>query len=213
MPLRGRGPHAGCHESVYSARRPRLLATSRMSDLNNLYKTRVPPSLSLAIATMTFLGLAVLWFGVSSYYRGITILASPETLGQQGEFFGGHLAAFAGSLTLAIVIYTGYAQQQQRFFLRSYFLDGAGLAAEAVRHEDATQALRVLDYFARLALSEHDDELFLVLNTVIAGDIRKQIETGQQHVTQNYPFVTQAVTEIGRIQKERAIARKQQAQP
>jgi hypothetical protein len=184
-----------------------------MSDLANLYKTRVPPSLSLAIAAMTFLGLVVLWYGVSSYYHGTTILTSPETLGQQGEFFGGHLAAFAGTLTLAIVIYTGYAQQQQqqRFFLRSYFLDGIGLAAESVRHEDANQALRVLDYFARLALSEHDDELFLVLNTVIAGDIRKQIETGEQHITQNYPFVTQAVAEIGRIQKERSIARKQQA--
>ena len=184
-----------------------------MSDLNNLYKTRLPLSLTVAIAAMTFLGLAVLGFGISSYFYGTTIISSPEKLAQQGDFFGGHLAAFAGTLTLAIVIYAGYAQQQQqqRFFLRSYFLDGIRLAADAVRQKDANQALRVLDYFARLALSENDDELFLVLNTVIAGDIRKDVENGQQHITQNYPFITRAVAEIGRIQKERAIARKQQA--
>jgi hypothetical protein len=183
-----------------------------MSDLRNLYKTRIPAPLSLAIAAMTFLGLVVLWFGLSSYYCGAPVLAAPEKLGQQGEFFGGHIAAFAGALTLAIVIYTGYAQQQQqqRFFLRSYFLDGVGLAAEAIRHDDANQAFRILDYFARLALSESDAELFLVLNTVVAGDIRKQIETGEQHIAQNYPFLTKAHAEIGRIQKERSIARKQQ---
>ena len=184
-----------------------------MSDLSNLYKTRTPLSLTLAIGAMVFLGLSVLWLGGTAYFRGAAVISDPATMGQQGDFFGGHLAAFAGTLTLAIVIYTSYSQQQQqqRFFMRSYFISGIELVSAAVRGDDQPQAFRALDYFARLALSEADDELFLVLNTVIAGDIRKAIESGQQHVVQNYPFAARAVTEIGRIQKERAIERKQNA--
>ena len=96
--------------------------------------------------------------------------ASSTELAQQGEFIGGHLAAVAGLLTLAIVVYTGFAQsqQQQRFFMRGYFLHGVELIGEAIQRGDQLHAYRLTDYFSRLAKSEDDDELFLILNTFLA---------------------------------------------
>ena len=138
-----------------------------MSDLANLYRNKVSLTLTLTLVALTVLGVFALSIGLwSAWYARPAIAACPQ-LAEQGEFIGGHLAAAAGMLTLAIVIYTGFtqSQQQQRFFMRRYFLQGVEMIERGFQIGDRLHAFRLIDYFARLAQSERDDELFLILNT------------------------------------------------
>jgi hypothetical protein len=159
---------------------------------------------------MVFLGVVVLATGLWSVWYGPAAFASSTELAQQGEFIGGHLAAVAGLLTLAIVVYTGFAQsqQQQRFFMRGYFLHGVELIGEAIQRGDQLHAYRLTDYFSRLAKSEHDDELFLILNTILSGALRSVFEKPDQNTLGNYPFAATIMADIARIQKEAAFVRK-----
>src|SRR5437870_7508440 len=138
-----------------------------MSDLADLYRSRIPITLTLSLVLLTLLGVLALGIGLWSAWYARPAIASCPQLAEQGEFIGGHLAAAAGILTLAIVIYTGFtqSQQQQRFFMRRYFLHGVELIGEAIQRGDKLHAYRLTDYFSRLAKSERDDELFLVLRS------------------------------------------------
>jgi len=170
----------------------------------------VPKTLTLAVVISSFIAAVVFGIAVYSLCSGQPLFAVPEKLGSQGDFFGGHLAAVAAILTLAIIIYTSFTQgqQQQRFFMRDYFLHGVELIADAVQRGAQDRALRLVDYFARLAESEKDDELFLVLNTALVGPLRSTLEKHEAHTVSNYPFAVAVLDDIGRIQKEKALARK-----
>jgi hypothetical protein len=154
--------------------------------------------------------MGVLGVGLWSVWHGRAAVGSSAELAQQGDFIGGHLAAIAGVLTLAIVIYTSFtqSQQQQRFFMRDYFLRGVELIGDAMQRGNQLHAYRLVDYFARLAKSEHDDELFLILNTVLSGPLRTVFEKPDQNTIGNYPFAATVITDIGQIQEEKALARK-----
>lgn len=180
-----------------------------MADLNQLSPSNTPWMLKAIVAAIVLLGLAVAVACVYSAVYG-PILSDTAQLGTQGDFFGGHLAAAVGALTLAIVIYTSYQQslQQERFFSRQYFIQGVELIAAAIRENDATTALRLIEYYARLALSKRDAELFLILNTILCGDIRKQLESPDKNIAGNYPFAVDAVVEIGTLLKKQSLLRK-----
>lgn len=188
-----------------------------MSDLAELYKNRVPKALTLAVIVLALIAAGVFGIAAFSLYYGkpLSLFSVSDKLGQQGDFFGGHLAAVAAILTLSIVIYTSFtqSQQQQRFFMREYFLRGVELMADAVHQGGELRALRVADYFARLAESEKDDELFLILNTAFVGHLRTVLEQREAHTVNNYPFAVAALDDIGKIQKRKALARKSVAQP
>jgi len=108
------------------------------------------------------------------------------------------------------VIYTSYLQsiQQERFFSRQYFIQGIDLIGTAIRGSDSTTALRLIEYYSRLALSKQDAELFLILNTVLSGDTRKTLEARDKNTLGNYPFAVDAMKEIGALLKTQSLKRK-----
>lgn len=180
-----------------------------MSDIDDFSLTRTPNSLRLAIAAIVLLGMGIAAIGVYSFFAG-PIHSEPSKLGTQGDFFGGHIAASVGALTLAIVIYSSYRQsaQQERFFTRQYFLQGAELIATAIREKDQVSGLRLIEYYSRLALSRKDGELLLILNAIIVGDARKFLESEDKNTLKNYPFSVDAMHAIGALQKRQALKRK-----
>ena len=125
-----------------------------MADLNQLSPASTPWALRSIVGAIVLLGIAIAGIAVYSIVRG-PLLSNASELGTQGDFFGGHLAASIGALTLAIVIYTSYLQsiQQERFFSRQYFIQGIDLIGTAIRGSDSTTALRLIEYYSRLALS------------------------------------------------------------
>ena len=180
-----------------------------MSDIEDFSSVRTPNPLLIAIFAVGIFGLTIAAIGTYSFFNG-PIHNEPTKLGMQGDFFGGHIAASIGALTLAIVIYTSYRQsvQQERFFARQYFIQGAEMIANAIRKEDQLLGLRLIEYYSRLALSRNDGELLLILNAIVIGDIRKVLETADQNTMNNYPFAVKAINVIGLFQKKAALKRK-----
>lgn len=127
-------------------------------------------------------------------YQNLTISFSSRLdltqLGQFGDFFGGHTSAFAGSLSLVVVLFFTFHQskQQRLFFLsqqadtlrttdRQFFLEGINLITQwDTKVHRCDQCMRLLDYYGRLALISEDRELLLLLNTVITAKIRENLE-------------------------------------
>lgn len=75
-----------------------------------------------------------------------------------------------GSVTLIVVIFTGFLQlrQERQFRIREHFLTGiAAIAQYDIKERGCEQAMRLLDYHSSLALEFDDPELFLILNTVM----------------------------------------------
>lgn len=153
-------------------------------------------------------------------------------LGLLGDFFGGHFSAFVGSITLLIVLFFSYhqAKQQEQHIARQEaqaakqaerqaFLDGINLITQwDIQSPGCDQAMLLLDYYGRLATRSDDEELLLMLNTVITAQLRKNLEgkTGSYRRT-NYPFACEAHERIrslrerdGRAQRARL---KQQLDP
>jgi len=144
-------------------------------------------------------------------------------LGQLGDFFGGHTSAFAGSLSLVVVVFFTFhqAKQQRAFFLsqkadtlkaadRQYFLEGINLITQwDINSPGCDQCMRLLDYYSRLALLSEDRELLLVLNTVITAKIRQNLEgkNGSFKVT-NYPYACEAIEKIRPLREADARAQK-----
>lgn len=144
-------------------------------------------------------------------------------LGQLGDFLGGHTSAFAGSLSLVVVLFFTFhqAKQQRAFFLsqktdasrtadRQHFLDGINLITQwDITSPGCDQCMRLLDYYSRLALLSEDHELLLLLNTVITAKIRQNLEgkNGSFKVT-NYPYACEAIERIRPLREADARAQK-----
>ncbi|MBJ9633688.1 hypothetical protein I5532_13705 [Citrobacter freundii] len=160
-------------------------------------------------------------------YQNLTISFSPRLdltqLGQFGDFFGGHTSAFAGSLSLVVVLFFTFHQskQQRVFFLsqqadtlrttdRQFFLEGINLITQwDIKAPGCDQCMRLLDYYGRLALLSEDRELLLLLNTVITAKIRENLEgkNGSFKVT-NYPYACEAIKKIRPLREANARAQK-----
>ena len=168
------------------------------------------------IANMIVVGYENLKVG-SSVSLGLT------ELGQFGDFFGGHTSAFAGSLSLVVVLFFTFHQtkQQRVFFLsqqadtsrtadRQFFLEGINLITQwDIKSPGCDQCMRLLDYYGRLALLSEDRELLLLLNTVITAKIRENLEgkNGRFKVT-NYPYACEAIERIRPLREADARAQK-----
>lgn len=168
------------------------------------------------IANLIVVGYQTLKVGISSELN-------LTDLGQFGDFFGGHTSAFAGSLSLVIVLFFTFhqAKQQRVFFLsqqgdtsrtadRQFFLVGINLITQwDIKSPGCDQCMRLLDYYGRLALLSEDRELLLLLNTVITAKIRGNLEgkNGSFKVT-NYPYACEAIERIRPLREADAKAQK-----
>ena len=141
------------------------------------YQYRWPWPLKLGIFFVGLLAVPPL----ALYVTGVFLETSSglAVLGPQGDFFGGHLAAIASSLTLIIVLASSYMQQglDRTFRLREHFLAGLNVIGQYdVAKPGCEQALRLLDHYSALALELNDTELLLLLNTVMTKDIGARLE-------------------------------------
>ncbi|MEI8315107.1 MAG: hypothetical protein WCG79_06605 [Verrucomicrobiota bacterium] len=131
--------------------------------------------------------------------------------GTQGDFFGGHIAAIVGCITLLVVVLTGYSQlnYERQFRLREHFLSAIGVIGQYdIAHPGCEQALRMLDYFSQVALDLEDTELLLILNTVMTKEIRKkldEIDAGKQEI---YVHAREARHKIQEVLKDYNMRRK-----
>lgn len=166
-------------------------------------------ALLIGVALVPFANLLVL--GYRSLSLGVSKGLSLEELGQLGDFFGGHTAAFAGSLSLVLVLFFTFHQaNQQRIFFRTqqdesrltaareFFLEGINLITQwDIKSPGCDQCMRLLDYYGRLAIQSGDRELMLLLNTVITAKIRANLEgkNGSFRVT-NYPYACELLEQI-----------------
>ncbi|MDO8909508.1 MAG: hypothetical protein Q7W55_13540 [Pseudohongiella sp.] len=171
----------------------------------------------IPIVNLVALGYKNLSIGLSN--GGLTL----SELGQFGDFFGGHTAAFAGSISLIIVVFFTFhqAKQQQAFFIsqrdetskstaRQFFLDGINLITQwDIQSPGCDQCMRLLDYYGRIALESKDRELLLLLNTVMTAKIRQNLQgkNGSFKVT-NYPYACEALERIRPLREEDARAQR-----
>jgi len=159
----------------------------------------------------------LLFMGVKHLKLGFAEEINLSGLGQLGDFFGGHTAAFTGSLSLLAVLFFSYhqARQQAHFFQeqakwdelrtnRAFFLQGIGLITQwDIESPGSDQCLRLLDYYGRLALSSNDRELLLILNTVVTAQIRANLQgKNGSFKKSNYPFACEALERIAELRKE-----------
>ncbi|MFP8780256.1 hypothetical protein [Hydrogenophaga sp. RWCD_12] len=168
------------------------------------------------VSNLVFLGIRNLRFA----YTGEIGLTG---LGQLGDFFGGHTAAFAGATSLAVVLFFTFhqARQQSQFFVtqqedaakhsqREFFLQGINLITQwDIASPGCDQCLRLLDYYGRVALNSEDRELPLMLNTVITAKIRENLQ-GQNGSFKrtNYPYAIEVMERIAELRKEDGLASK-----
>jgi hypothetical protein len=153
------------------------------------YSQRTPTLIRQTLWALGVAALCVLAIGLYAILVGHAVIPEPSSLGQQGDFFGGHIAALIGSVTLAFVIYTSYVQSRQTelFFMRQYFLSGVEHIAEALQAGDHIRVARLLDYFSRLALSRSDDELYLILELALTPAVEGVIaEEGTKGYAEGY---------------------------
>lgn len=177
--------------------------------LSTSYKQKLPWPLKIAICAVGILSAPPLVFYVVSFINGPRQLSE---LGAQGDFFGGHVAAISSSLTLLIVLVTGYLQQssERTFRLREHFLAGLNIIGQYdVAQPGCEQALRLLDHYSALALELNDDELLLLLNTVMTKDIRSRLEFLEKDKQPDiYVYARTAKKRIAELLKNHHMARK-----
>lgn len=172
------------------------------------------------LCTFPFTELAIPCCCESKFRSGASLTL--EQLGQTGDFLGGHTAAFSGALSLAVVLFFTFhqsKQQSEHFHTqreeershaeRVFFLDGINLITQwDISAPGCDQCMRLLDYYSRLALKSQDEELLLILNTVVTAKIRENLQGKNGSFKQtNYQFACEALQRIATIRKEEGLAR------
>ncbi len=185
------------------------------------YSKNTPPNMKWVIALIGLLAvmplLNLLWMGFFNLEFAYSEKLELSNLGELGDFFGGHMAAFAGSMSLLVVLFFTFhqAKQQSQFFEeqqhatthqseRNFFLQGINLITEwDMESPGCDQCMRLLDYYGRIALKSEDRELALILNTVITAEIRKNLQgkNGRFKHT-NYPYAVKVMAKIAVLRKE-----------
>lgn len=175
----------------------------------DLQNPKWPWPLKASVAIVCIISLPALTYYLFSF------LEPPRSvieLGAQGDFFGGHIAAITSSLTLLVVLITGFLQQStdRAFRLREHFLSGLTVIGQYdVANPGCEQALRFLDYYSRLAIELKNDELLLLLNTVITKEIRSKLEIYDKENTPDiYVYARTAKKQIAALLKAHHMERK-----
>lgn len=175
-----------------------------MTLLGQSYRRKLPWQVTVVLV---FLAALALWVGIY-FVRGLlgfVVITDSTSLGTQGDFFGGHLAAIIGSATLIVVIVTGYLQmsEDRSFRVREMFLTGIGTISNYESQEEGIeQAMRLLDYLSLVAIEMDEQELFLILNTVMTRAIRKKLEDIEGSGGREYPNAVKARNKAARILEE-----------
>jgi hypothetical protein len=140
--------------------------------------------MALTTALVIALGVVGVFILQSTYsgWRFGQTLVSPQALadlGAQGEFLGGHLGTLLSALTLALLVYTTYTQSQSSRLESARSLFSSGI--DAIARYDTSDAacppaMRLLDYYSRLALQHRNREFYHLLNTVMTSEIRNNLE-------------------------------------
>ena len=185
------------------------------------YGTNTPRWLKIVLAVTGLLAIVPIANLVVMGYRHLSFSYTGDlsltSLGQLGDFFGGHTAAFAGSTSLLVILFFTFhqARQQSQFFEeqqreaslrseRNFFLQGIDLITQwDLASPGCDQCMRLLDYYGRMALASKDRELPLILNTVITAKIRENLEgkNGSFRRT-NYPYACEVIGKIAVLREE-----------
>ena len=150
----------------------------------------------------------------SSQTKNAESLGIMASLGQQGDFFGGHLSAAVGIVTVCLVIFYNYRQgkSEDKYYRRKLIMDGIQIIAKFKQDNQTDQCFRLYEYFSRISTESNDDETYLLLNTIIEGEHRKivesAIENNTQHTLNNYPYTCKFIKEVGGIIKNMHLKRK-----
>jgi hypothetical protein len=142
----------------------------------------------LVILVLALFSVLMIFVFVRTWMVG-PIFSSVEGRGQQGDFFGGHLSALFGCLTLLVVLYFGWRQRKddREERKRESFLAGLDLIAQYdLKEPGCEQAMRILDYYSKLALEDGKEEWLWMLNVVITKDVRKKLETLKEQKQEIY---------------------------
>jgi hypothetical protein len=100
-------------------------------------------------------------------------------------------------------------RQEQQFRIREHFLTGiAAITQYDIASAGCEQAMRLLDYYSSLALKQDDPDLFLILNTVMTGQVRKNLEDIQEKKQETYVHAVTAREHIKRMLREQNLERK-----
>lgn len=119
-------------------------------------------------------------------------------LAEQGEFLGGHYSTMLSAITLALLIFTSFnqARSSKNAAIREMFSSGIDAVARYdIQDAGCAQALRILDYYSRLALEYDMKDYYLFLNTVMTGKLREKLE----EINSPYRFAQAARDKISRI--------------
>lgn len=174
------------------------------------YRFSVPWYLRLPLGFVGMLALTVLCYFVAALLHKVP----PDYLkdyGTQGDFFGGHIAAVIGCITLLVVVVTGFLQvsYDRRFRLREHFLSGIDVIGQYdIASPGCEQALRLLDYYSAIALELDDIELLLLLNTVMTAKIRSTLEALEEGKQETYLDAREARRKIQQVLKDYHLQRK-----
>lgn len=68
--------------------------------------------------------------------------------------------------------------------------------------------MRLLDYYSSLGLKQDDPDLFLILNTVMTGQVRKNLEDIQEKKQETYVHAVTAREHIKRMLRDQNLERK-----
>lgn len=181
-----------------------------MRIIGHSYRPRVPWYLVLGAILVGIIALTGLFFFCAGFC-GFKPLPKLADLGSQGDFFGGHIGAIVGSITLLVVLLTAYMQlvYERRFRVREHFLSGITVIGQYdIDSPGCEQAMRLLDYYSAVALELKDDELLLLLNTVMTGDIRRKLESLDATKQEIYLDAREARRTIQQLLKSYHLARK-----
>ncbi len=101
------------------------------------------------------------------------------------------------------------SQQERQLRNREHFLAGiATIAQYDIDSPACEQAMRLLDYYSSLALSQNDPALYSILNTVMTAEIRKKLEDIQEQGKEIYPDAVAARTHIQKTLRDYHLQRK-----
>lgn len=108
-----------------------------------------------------------------------------QALGQQEDFF------------------SSQKQAEETRANRQFFLEGINLISQwDIKEPGCEQCMRLLDYYSRMAMNSGDDELFLLLNTVITDKIRENLKGKHgAHHQRNYSYALKAQDKISQIRE------------
>jgi uncharacterized membrane protein len=152
----------------------------------------------LIIAILVLLSVVIIAVFVWTCING-PVFCSLEGLSQQGDFIGGHLSALFGCLTLIVVLAFGWHQRKEdnETRKRESFLAGLDLIAQYdLKEPGCEQAMRILDYYSKLAIEDGKEEWLWMLNVVITKEIRKKLEDAEAQEQEVYPHAQEARAKI-----------------